>query len=131
MSAWSRLRHTSDRIEILRSDVEGERIRLHAPTTFKRLRHGVVLGVSEYLPISVPAPPVPRTPQWYRERKRPRSVGAARDRADRPAYRNADRSPCRLHHAFFFGRPRPRFTLAPVPLAALVVFAEPLPASAG
>jgi hypothetical protein len=56
MSAWSHLRHTSDRSEILRSDVEGERIRLHAPTTFKRLLHGVVLGVSEYLPNSVPAP---------------------------------------------------------------------------
>ena len=32
----------------------------------------------------------------------------------------------RVQAAFFFGLPLPRFTLAPVPLVALGVFAEPL-----
>jgi hypothetical protein len=37
----------------------------------------------------------------------------------------------RVHAAFFFGRPFPRLTSTPVPLAALVVFAEPPGPSAG
>jgi hypothetical protein len=36
-----------------------------------------------------------------------------------------------VSQAFFLGRPLPRFTLTPAPLAALVAFAEPLPPSAG
>lgn len=36
-----------------------------------------------------------------------------------------------VHAAFFLGRPLPRFTLTPMPLAALVVFVDPLPPPAG
>lgn len=53
-------------IDVLRGDLEGERIRLHAPTRFKLILHGLV---PEYLPTSVPATPVPRLPQWYVEGK--------------------------------------------------------------
>jgi hypothetical protein len=83
---------TPNHIDVLRGDLEGERIRLHAPARFKLTLHGLV---PEYLPISVPATPVPRLPQWYREGTgKPRKGRAARDRAGAccRAWRYATRS---------------------------------------
>lgn len=60
---------TSERIETVRGELQGERIRLHPPAAFERLFNGVV---PEYLPISVATGPAPRAPHRPRDRRKQR-----------------------------------------------------------
>jgi transposase len=70
--------------------------------------------------------PAPKLVGWLGETEIVRDTGGGRRGGGSCGHESSTPITRTAHAAFFFGRPLPRFALTPLPLAALVVFAEPL-----